>query len=89
MQDYRNILAIENTNLYKGLYHVLGGFISPMESVTPSNLNIETLDSKLNNNSIAEIILAHNATMEGETTAFYLFIKIEPFNIKLSPLPEV
>ncbi len=86
VQDYRDILAIENTGLYKGLYHVLGGLISPMEGITPSNLNIETLLSKLNDNTISEIILALNATMEGETTAFYLFRKIAPFNIKLSAI---
>lgn len=85
VQDYRDILAIENTGLYKGHYHVLGGLISPLEGITPSNLNIESLVAKLNRNAVAEIILALNATMEGETTSFYIFRKIAPYShIRLS-----
>ena len=84
VQDYRDILAIENTGLYKGHYHVLGGLISPLEGITPSNLNIESLIAKLNKNSVTEIILALNATMEGETTSFYIFRKIAAYNIRLS-----
>lgn len=86
VQDYRDILAIENTGLYKGHYHVLGGLISPLEGITPSGLNIETLIEKLSGNAVTEIILALNATMEGETTSFYIFRKIAPFNIKLSAI---
>lgn len=86
VQDYRDVLAIENTGLYKGHYHVLGGLISPLEGITPSNLNIETLINKLANNSVTEIILALNATMEGETTSFYIFRKIAPYAIKLSTI---
>lgn len=86
VQDYRDILAIENTGLYKGQYHVLGGLISPLEGITPSNLNIETLVNKLVTNGVTEIILALNATMEGETTSFYIFRKIAPYNIKLSAI---
>lgn len=84
VQDYRDILAIENTGLYKGHYHVLGGLISPLEGITPSSLNIESLVTKLGRNKVSEIILALNATMEGETTSFYIFRKIAPFNIRLS-----
>lgn len=86
VQDYRDILAIENTGLYKGHYHVLGGLISPLEGITPSGLNIDTLIEKLSSNAVTEIILALNATMEGETTSFYIFRKIAPFNIKLSAI---
>jgi recombination protein RecR len=86
VQDYRDILAIENTGLYKGHYHVLGGLISPLEGITPSNLNIETLLQKLVSNEVLEIILALNATMEGETTSFYIFRKIAPYNIRLSAI---
>lgn len=86
VQDYRDILAIENTGLYKGHYHVLGGLISPMEGVTPSGLNVESLLSKLQANKVREIILALNATMEGETTSFYIFRKIAPYNIRLSAI---
>jgi recombination protein RecR len=86
VQDYRDILAIENTGLYKGHYHVLGGLISPLEGITPSGLNIETLVNKLSTGSVSEIILALNATMEGETTSFYIFRKIAPYSIKLSAI---
>ena len=86
VQDYRDVMAIENTGLYKGRYHILGGLISPMEGIGPSNLNIETLVEKLKLNAVTEIILALNATMEGETTSFFLFRKIAPFNIKLSTI---
>jgi recombination protein RecR len=86
VQDYRDILAIENTGLYKGHYHVLGGLISPIEGITPSSLNIDTLLQKLNAGSVIEIILALNATMEGETTSFYIFRKVTPYNIKLSAI---
>ncbi len=84
VQDYRDVLAIENTGLYKGHYHVLGGLISPLEGISPTNLNIETLTTKLEANVINEIILALNATMEGETTSFYIFRKIAPYHVKLS-----
>lgn len=86
VQDYRDILAIENTGLYKGHYHVLGGLISPLDGITPSSLNIDTLLKKLELNSVTEIILALNATMEGETTSFYIFRKIAPYTIKLSAI---
>lgn len=86
VQDYRDVMAIENTGLYKGHYHVLGALISPMEGITPSNLNIEGLIHKLERNQVKEIILALNATMEGETTSFYIFRKIAPFNVKLSAI---
>lgn len=86
VQDYRDILAIENTGLYKGQYHVLGGLISPIEGITPSSLNVESLVNKLNAGHVGEIILALNATMEGETTSFYIFRKIAPYNVKLSAI---
>lgn len=86
VQDYRDVLAIENTGLFKGQYHVLGGLISPMEGITPSNLNIESLVSRLEEKKIQEIILALNATMEGETTAFYIFRKVAPYNVRLSAI---
>jgi recombination protein RecR len=86
VQDYRDVMAIENTGLYKGHYHVLGGIISPLDGVTPSSLNIETLVNKVSSGNISEIILALNATMEGETTSFYIFRKLAPFNTKLSAI---
>ncbi|MCE3226684.1 MAG: recombination protein RecR [Bacteroidetes bacterium] len=86
VQDYRDILAIEKTGLYKGHYHVLGGLISPLEGIGPSNLTIEPLVEKLKSGSISEVILALNATMEGETTSFFIFKKIAPYNVKLSAI---
>lgn len=86
VQDYRDVMAIENTGLYKGHYHVLGGIISPLDGVTPSSLNIETLVNKVSTGNISEIILALNATMEGETTSFYIFRKLAPYNTKLSAI---
>ncbi len=86
VQDYRDILAIENTGLYRGQYHVLGGLISPIEGITPSNLNIESLVTKVSSGTVAEIILALNATMEGETTSFYIFRKVAPYSVKLSAI---
>lgn len=86
VQDYRDVMAIENTGLYKGHYHILGGIISPLDGVTPSSLNIETLVAKVSSGNVAEIILALNATMEGETTSFYIFRKLAPYKVKLSAI---
>jgi recombination protein RecR len=86
VQDYRDVMAIENTGLYRGQYHVLGGLISPIEGISPSALNIENLVNKLQSGKVQEIILALNATMEGETTSFYIFRKVAPFNIRLSAI---
>lgn len=86
VQDYRDVMAIENTGLYKGLYHVLGGLISPMEGVGPGHLNIETLNTRMAEGVIKEVILALNATMEGETTSFYIYRKLAPHNVNLSAI---
>jgi recombination protein RecR len=85
VQDYRDVLAIENTGLYKGHYHVLGGLISPLEGITPSQLNIESLVARLEK-GVSEVILALNGSMEGETTSFFIYRKVAPFNIKLSSI---
>jgi len=86
VQDYRDVMAIENTGLYKGVYHVLGGLISPMEGIGPSNLTIDSLISKVSTQQITEIILALNATMEGETTSFFIFRKLATYNVTLSAI---
>ena len=86
VQDYRDVMAIENTGLYKGVYHVLGGLISPMEGIGPSNLTIDSLVAKVTQQEVLEIILALNATMEGETTSFFIFKKLASYNIKLSTI---
>ena len=76
VEDIRDIIAIENTNQFKGKYHVLGGIISPMDGVGPANLNISSLMERLNKPEIKELIMALSATMEGDTTAFYIYKKI-------------
>lgn len=86
VQDYRDVMAIENTGLYKGVYHVLGGLISPMEGIGPSNLTIDSLVAKVTRQEVSEIILALNATMEGETTSFFIFKKLAPYNLTLSAI---
>jgi recombination protein RecR len=84
VQDYRDVLAIENTGLFKGSYHVLGGLISPMEGIGPSNLTVDSLVNKVREGLITEVILALNANMEGETTSFYIFKKLAEFDVTLS-----
>lgn len=86
VEDTRDILAIENTNQYRGRYHVLGGIISPMDGIGPEDLNMETLLNKITHGNIKEVILALSPTMEGDTTAYYLTKKIKPLNVKVSTI---
>tara|TARA_B100001778_G_scaffold320762_1_gene311461 strand:- start:929 stop:1546 length:618 start_codon:yes stop_codon:yes gene_type:complete len=86
VEDIRVMLAIENTMQYKGVYHVLGGLISPMDGIGPDDLKIEDLINKVNTNNIKEVIFALSTTMEGDTTNFYLFKKLDKKNIKISSI---
>ncbi len=86
VEDVRDVMAIENTQQYKGVYHVLGGKISPMDGVGPSDLFIESLTDKVNNGSVKEVILALSTTMEGETTSFYLYKKIQESPVTISTI---
>ncbi len=86
VEDVRDVIAIENTGQFKGLYHVLGGLISPMDGIGPSQLNIDSLVEKAASQSVTEIMVALSTTMEGDTTLFYLFKKIKPLNIPVSTL---
>ena len=86
VEDIRVMLAIENTMQYKGVYHVLGGLISPMDGVGPDDLKIDDLINKVNTNNIKEVIFALSTTMEGDTTNFYLFKKLDKKNIKISSI---
>lgn len=86
VEDIRDVMAIENTNQFKGVYHVLGGKISPIDGVGPSQLNITTLVEKVKSGTIEEIIFALSSTMEGDTTNFYLFKQIKDFNVKTSTI---
>jgi recombination protein RecR len=86
VEDVRDVMAIENTNQFKGVYHVLGGKISPIDGVGPSQLNIVTLVEKVKLSNIDEIIFALSSTMEGDTTNFYIFKQIKEYNIKTSTI---
>ncbi|WP_156306759.1 recombination mediator RecR [Sphingobacterium endophyticum] len=86
VEDTRDVMAIENTNQYSGVYHVLGGLISPMEGVGPADLKIEGLIDRVRTGEIKEVILALSATMEGDTTIFYLYRKLKEFNLQISTI---
>ncbi|WP_100615239.1 recombination mediator RecR [Confluentibacter citreus] len=86
VEDVRDVMAIENTSSFKGLYHVLGGKISPMDGVGPHDLNIESLVEKVKLGKVKELIFALSSTMEGDTTNFYIFRKIQEFNVLTSTI---
>ncbi len=86
VEDVRDVMAIENTNQFKGLYHVLGGKISPIDGVGPSQLNINSLIEKVKSGDVEEIIFALSSTMEGDTTNFYIFKQIKEYRIKTSTI---
>ncbi|WP_053991799.1 recombination mediator RecR [Mangrovimonas sp. TPBH4] len=86
VEDIRDVMAIENTSSFKGLYHVLGGKISPMDGVGPNDLNIESLVEKVKQGKIKELIFALGSTMEGDTTNFYIYKQIQDFNIVTSTI---
>lgn len=86
VEDIRDVMAIENTGQYKGLYHVLGGKISPMEGVGPQNLNITSLVDKAKKGQLKELIFALSSTMEGDTTNFYIYKQLEGFEINTSTI---
>lgn len=84
VENVQDVLAIESTQQYNGLYHVLGGLISPMDGIGPNDLNITSLIERIENENIKEIIFALSATMEGDTTNFYMYRKLGSINIKIS-----
>lgn len=86
VEDIRDVMAIENTGQFKGVYHVLGGKISPIDGVGPSQLNIATLVEKVSAGMVAEVIFALSSTMEGDTTNFYIFRQIQQYEIKTSTI---
>ena len=86
VQDIRDILAIESTSQYFGVYHVLGGVISPMDGVGPNDLNICSLIVRAGEDEVKEVIIALKGNMEGETTGFYLFRKLDPLKIKVTTI---
>jgi recombination protein RecR len=86
VEDIRDVLAIENTNQYQGLYHVLGGVISPIQGIGPEELKIETLIERVRLGDVSEIILALSATMEGDTTSFYMSKRLKESGVKVSSI---
>lgn len=86
VEDIRDIISIENTEQFKGLYHVLGGIISPLDSIGPSDLHIGSLVDRVRSGEVKEVIFALSTTMEGDTTNFYLSRQLQKFDVKLSTL---
>ena len=86
VEDIRDVMAIENTSSFKGLYHVLGGKISPMDGIGPNDLNIQSLVNKVKTGTIKELIFALGSTMEGDTTNFYIYKQIQEFNVITSTI---
>ena len=84
VENIQDVMAVENTMQYRGVYHVLGGVISPMDGVSPSDLNIDSLIKRVATGEVKEIILALSSTMEGDTTNFYIYRKLMQYDVKLS-----
>lgn len=86
VENIQDVMAIENTRQYKGLYHVLGGIISPIDGIGPADLKIDSLEEKVKAGGINEIILALSTTMEGDTTNYYLYRRLSRYEIKITTL---
>ncbi len=86
VETIRELLAVEATGQYRGVYHVLGGVISPVEGIGPGDLSIELLTERCLSGKVAEVIFALSTTMEGETTSFYLYRKLAPFKVRVSAI---
>ena len=84
VENVREVMAVEATGQFKGLYHVLGGVISPMDGIGPADLEIESLAARVAAGDIKEVILALSATMEGDTTNFYIFRKLAPYDVRIT-----
>ena len=84
VENVQDVMAIENTMQYKGLYHVLGGVISPMDGMGPSDIEIDSLVTRVAEGNVKEVILALSPTMEGDTTNFYIYRKLAPTGVKVS-----
>ncbi len=88
VEDMQDVIAIENTAQFNGLYHVLGGLISPLDGIGPESLTIENLVKRIEENPAEEVVIALNANIEGDTTAFYLARKLQRFNIKMTTISK-
>ena len=86
VEDIRVMMAIENTSQYNGIYHILGGLISPLDGIGPNDIKISELIQRIENEKIQEVIFALSTTMEGDTTNYYLFKVLEKYNVKISSI---
>ena len=86
VENVQDVMAVENTQQFNGLYHVLGGVISPMYGIGPSDLEIDSLVERIKKGDVKEVILALGSTMEGDTTGFYIFRKLAPYDVKLTAI---
>lgn len=86
VENIKDVMSIENTQQYRGLYHVLGGIISPMDGIGPADLEIDSLVERVKTGAVKEVILALSPTMEGDTTNFYIFRKIASCNVKITTI---
>ncbi len=86
VESVKDVMAIENTQQYHGLYHVLGGVISPMDGMGPKDLSIDSLVERVRAGEVKEVVLALSTTMEGDTTNYYLFRKLTPFGVRLTTI---
>ncbi len=86
VENVKEVMVVENTRQFQGLYHVLGGIISPMDGIGPNDLPIESLVTRVQEENIKEVILALSTTMEGDTTNFYIYRKLSPLGVKVSIL---
>ena len=86
VEDIRDVMAIENTGQFSGVYHVLGGIISPMDGIGPQDLHIDALIRRVATGEVGELILALPTTIEGDTTNFYLYRKLSEYNLKLTTI---
>jgi len=86
VESVKEVMSLENTRQYNGLYHVLGGIISPMDGIGPDNLTLDDLEKKVVEQKPEEIILALSATMEGDTTNFYIYRRLKDYGIRITTL---
>jgi recombination protein RecR len=86
VEDFKDVVAVENTQQFKGLYHVLGGLISPIEGIGPEELNLSNLWNRIQSHEVTEVIIALSANMDGDTTTYYLSKKIKELNVSVSTI---
>jgi recombination protein RecR len=86
VENIQDVMAVENTGQYKGIYHVLGGIISPVDGIGPADLKIDSIEEKVKSGGVREIILALSTTMEGDTTNYYLYKRLNKYNVYLTTL---